>query len=126
MKTIRLSMIVIALALFSVSACKKDSSSTTASTTVTSDDAADVAAGALSENSNGLASVSDNVSTNADLIVGSTSGKTINAIGTASVHQECGTTLLDSASNAGSADSVTWSYFVKYSRTLNCNTSNQP
>jgi hypothetical protein len=123
MKTLKLSMIAVALMLFSISACKKDSTSTT--TTVTSDDAADITAGALAENSGGLSSVTDNIATNADAVA-SVNGKTINSVGTASIHQECGTTLADSASNSGSADSVSWSYSVKYSRTLNCNTSNQP
>ncbi|HWD89616.1 MAG TPA: hypothetical protein VG367_15900 [Mucilaginibacter sp.] len=124
MKTLKLFMIAVALTLFSISACKKDS--TSATTTVTTDDAADIAAGALAENSGGLTSVTDNIATNADAVVGSVNGKTVNSVGTASIHQECGTTLADSASNAGSADSVSWSYSVKYSRTLNCNTSNQP
>jgi len=123
MKTFKLSTIAIALMLFTISACKKDSTSIA---TVTTDDAADITAGALAENSGGLTSVTDNIATNADAVVASATGKTINSVGTASVHQACGTTLIDSASNSGSADSVSWSYFVKYSRTLNCNTSNQP
>src|SRR5579863_8766342 len=123
MKTFKLSTIAIALMLFTISACKKDSTSISS---ITTDDAADITAGALAENSGGLTSVTDNIATNADLVVASTNGKTINSVGTASIHQACGTTLIDSASNAGSADSVSWSYFVKYSRTLNCNTSNQP
>lgn len=126
MKTLKLSTIAVALMLFTIASCKKDSSGTSATTTLTTDDAADIAAGALAENSGGLTSVTDNVATNADAIVGSVNGKTINSIGAATIHQACGTTLVDSASNAGSADSVTWNYFAKYSRTLNCNTSNQP
>jgi hypothetical protein len=122
MKTFKSS--IIALLLLAAISCKKDNSTSTAS--VTTDDAADITAGALAENSGGLTSVTDNIATNADLVVTSATGKTINSVGTASVHQACGTTLVDSASNAGSADSVSWSYFVKYSRTLNCNTSNQP
>jgi len=126
MKTLKLSTITIALALFCVFSCKKDSSTSSSATTVTTDDAADVAAGALSENSNGLASVTDDISSNAAVVASIGSGQTINSAGVTSEHQACGTTVADSASNSGSADSVTWNYFRKYTHTLNCNASNQP
>ena len=125
MKTFKLSMIALLL-LLGVYACKKDSS--TASTdAVTTDQAADLAAGSLASNSNGLASITDDISSNASAVTAANSGLAIDAAGTnPTVKQECGTTLSDSSSNQGSADSVTWSYFRKYSHTLNCNVSSKP
>ncbi len=125
MKTIKLSMIALLL-LLGVYACKKDSS--TASTdAVTTDQAADLAAGSLASNSNGLASITDDISSNATAVTAANSGLAIDAAGTSpTVKQECGTTLSDSSTNQGSADSVTWSYFRKYSHTLNCNVSSKP
>jgi len=126
MKTFKLSMIALLL-LLGVYACKKDSS--TASTdAVTTDQAADLAAGSLASNSNGLASITDDISSNATAVTAANSGLAIDAAGTnpTTVKQECGTTLSDSSSNQGSADSVTWSYFRKYSHTLNCNVSSKP
>lgn len=124
MKTLKLSAIALAIVMIGIYSCQK-SNSNSGSTAVTADQAADIAAGSLAENSNGLASVTDNISANA-LADASTSGQSVNSLGTSSVHQECGTTLTDSASNAGSADSVTWNYSVKYARTLNCNAQSQP
>lgn len=123
MKTLKLSVIALAIVMIGIFSCQKSNDSS--STTVTSDQAADIAAGSLAENSNGLASVTDNISANA-LANASTSGQSVNSVGTSSVHQACGTTLTDSASNAGSADSVSWNYSVKYSRTMNCNAQSQP
>jgi hypothetical protein len=123
MKTLKLSIIALAIVMIGIYSCQKSNDSSSAS--VTADQAADIAAGSLAENSNGLASITDNISANA-LADASTSGQSVNSVGTSSVHQECGTTLSDSASNAGSADSVSWNYSVKYSRTLNCNAQSQP
>ncbi len=125
MKTFKLSMIAVLL-LVGVYACKKDSS-TTASSVVTTDQAADLAAGSLASNSNGLTSVTDDISSNAAGVASVNPALTINAAGTNTpVKQECGTTVSDSSTNQGTADSVTWSYFRKYSHTLNCNVSSKP
>jgi hypothetical protein len=121
MKTFKTSIIV--LLLLGAISCKKDNSTST--TSVTTDQAADLAAGSLASNSNGIASLSDAVSANAQTVT-SVNTQTVNSTGVASIHQECGTTLTDSATNSGSADSVTWNYFVKYTHTLNCNASSQP
>ena len=106
--------------------CKKDNSNSSASS-VTSDQAADIAASSLAENSDGFTSVTDDIATNAQGINSSTS-LTINSTGQAtnSVHQACGTTLSDSLTRAITIDSVSVNYFFKYSHTLNCNSSNQP
>ncbi|MES2426883.1 MAG: hypothetical protein V4560_07900 [Bacteroidota bacterium] len=125
MKALKLTLIVPVLLFLAIS-CKK-SANTTTSPTVTSDEAADMAASAVASNSFGLASVTENVGINAQtLSVGSTGGQTVNAIGTNTVHQACGTTLADSITNSGSSSSVTFSYFFKYLRTLNCNANSQP
>ena len=116
------SSIIVVLLLAAIS-CKKDNSTTG---TVTTDAVADMAAGSLASNSNGVASLTDAIGANAQAVTSIGTGQTINSIGVASVKQACGTTLADSATNAGSADSVTWSYFVKYTHTLNCNANEAP
>ncbi|MBS1528675.1 MAG: hypothetical protein JSU01_00085 [Bacteroidetes bacterium] len=123
MKTLKLSMIAVALAFFSISACKKDS--TSASGSVSTDQAADLAASALSSNSGGVASMADDISANA-AIVASVGGPSVNSVGLASEHQACGTTLTDSVTHSGSDSSVSFNYFRKYSHTLNCNAQSQP
>ena len=106
--------------------CKKDNSASSSST-ITTDQAADIAAGSLAENSNGFASVTDDVAVNAQGISSVNSGLSVNSTqATASVHQECGTTLTDSVTRNITVDSVTINYFFKYSHTLNCNSSNEP
>jgi hypothetical protein len=124
MKTIKLSLII--LLMVGAFSCKKDNSAST-SGSVTTDQAADIAAGSLAENSQGLATVTDDVAVNAQGL-NSTSGLTVNSNGvsTASVQQQCGTTLTDSVTRSLTLDSVTINYFLKYSHTLNCNTSSQP
>jgi hypothetical protein len=120
MKTFKLSIVL--LLLVGVFSCKKDNSATTA---LTSDQAADMASSALASNSGGVAFMSDNISANAAAVT-SVGGKTINAVGVASVKQACGTTLTDSATYSGTTASVTFNYFAKYTHTLNCNTQEQP
>lgn len=123
MKTFRLSMI--ALLLLGALSCKKDSGNST----VTSDQAADMAASAMASNSGGVASMADNISANAlaqTTSGASTTGKTINSVGVSSVKQTCGTTLSDSATYSGSTSSLTFNYFAKYTRTLNCNAQDAP
>src|ERR1700756_2758783 len=115
MKTFKLSIVL--LLLLGVFSCKKDN---TSSTTVTSDQAADLAASSLASNSGGVTSMADDISANAS-VVASVNGPSINSVGTATVHQACGTTLTDSTTRSGSDSSVTFNYFKKYTHTLNCN-----
>jgi hypothetical protein len=125
MKTFKLSIVL--LLLLGALSCKKTENSPATSTAVTTDQAADLAAGSLASNSYGLTSLSDNVSANAQSVASiNTGSQAVNSIGTNSIHQECGTTLSDSASNSGTNGNVSFSYFFKFARTLNCNTSNQP
>src|SRR5258708_29392908 len=121
MKTIKLSLIV--LLMLGAFSCKKDNSAST-SGSVTTDQAADIATSSLSENSQGLATVSDDIAVNAQgLSSVSSNGLTVNSIGT---HQACGTTLTDSVTRSVTLDSVSINYFLKYSHTLNCNVNSQP
>lgn len=106
--------------------CSKDKNASSSSA-ITTDQAADIAAGSLAENSNGFASVTDDVAVNAQGISSVNSGLTVNSTqATASVHQACGTTVTDSVTRNITADSVTINYLFKYSHTLNCNVNNQP
>jgi len=119
MKTLKLSIVL--LLLLGVFSCKKDNST---SVSLTTDQAADMAASALSSNSGGVASMTDNISANAATF--SSNGPSVNSVGVATVHQACGTTVTDSATFSGTNSSVTYSYFAKYSHTLNCNSQEQP
>jgi hypothetical protein len=124
MKTFKLSLIM--LLMLGAFSCKKDNSASSSS--VTTDQAADIAAGSLAENSDGFASVTDDIAVNAQGISSTNSGLTINSTtqSTNSVHQECGTTLTDSVTRNITLDSVTVNYFFKYSHTLNCNSNSEP
>jgi hypothetical protein len=125
MKALKLTLIV-PLLLMAIS-CKK-SSNNSISTSITTDEAIDMAVSSVSVNSFGFATVADNVSANAqslNAIKGG--GQAANSVGTNStVHQLCGTTLTDSLNFTGNNSSVTFSAFYKYTRTLNCNGTNQP
>ncbi|MBS1521518.1 MAG: hypothetical protein JST50_11005 [Bacteroidetes bacterium] len=124
MKNLKLSLIV--LLMLGAFSCKKDNSSSSTSS-VTSDQAADIAAGSLAENSNGFTTVTDDIAVNAQGINSTSSNLSVNSTqATASVHQECGTTLTDSVTRNITVDSVTVNYFFKYAHTLNCNSSNVP
>lgn len=112
--------------MLSAFSCKKDNSASSSSS-VTSDQAADIAAGSLAENSDGLASVTDDVAVNAQGISSVNSSLTINSTQAPnSVHQECGTTLADSVTRNVTLDSVTVNYDFKYTHTLNCTSSDVP
>src|ERR1700760_1983108 len=119
--TFKLSLVI--LLMLGAFSCKKDNNNS-ASGSVTTDQVADIAAGSLAENSEGLASVTDDIAVNAQT-VSSASNLTINSVqgtqGVSSVHQECGTTLSDSVTRSLTIDSVTLDYFFKYTHTLNCN-----
>src|ERR1041385_3610274 len=124
MKNLKLSLIV--LLMLGAFSCKKDNSASSGSS-VTTDQAADIAASSLAENSNGFASVTDDIAVNAQGVSSVNSGLAVNSTqATASVHQECGTTLTDSVTHNVTLDSVTVNYFFKYTHTLNCNSSNVP
>ncbi|MDB4926328.1 hypothetical protein [Mucilaginibacter sp.] len=124
MKALKLTLIV-SLLVIAIS-CKKTGSSTA---TVTADDAADMAAGSVAQNSFGFSSVTDNVGVNAQTLYSvSSGGQAVNAVGATSTtsHQACGTTVADSLTGSGNSSSVTYSFFYKYVRTLTCNTASQP
>ena len=124
MKNLKLSLI--ALLMLGAFSCTKDNSASSNST-ITTDQAADIAASSLAENSNGFASVTDDVAVNAQGISSVNNGLTVNSTqATASVHQACGTTVTDSVTRNVTADSVTINYFFKYAHTLNCNANNLP
>lgn len=125
MKTARLSIIL--LILLGAISCKKDAGNASSSTSVNSDQAADMAASAMASNSGGLASMTDNISANAQTVA-SVNTQSVNSLGVNSpgIKQACGTTLTDTATYSGSNASVTFSYFAKYSRTLNCNAQDAP
>lgn len=125
MKTFKLSLVL--LLLLGALSCKKNGSNPSTGSTVTTDQAADITATSLAENSYGIASIADNLSANAATQGSVAAGApAVNSVGTASVHQACGTTLTDSISNSGTNGSQTFSYFFKFARTMNCNTSNEP
>ncbi|MDB5031353.1 hypothetical protein [Mucilaginibacter sp.] len=120
MKALKLTLIV-PLLVFAIS-CKKTGSTAT----VTVDEAADMAAGSVAQNSFGFSSVADNVGVNAQTLYSvSSGGQAVNTTSTVS-HQACGTTVADSLTGSGNSSSVTYSFFYKYMRTLNCNTASQP
>jgi hypothetical protein len=124
MKALKFTLIV-ALVAFAIS-CKKSDSSTSAAVTI--DEAADMAASSVSSNTFGFASVADNVGVNAQGLSSiSGSGQAVNSVRTnATTRQTCGTTIADSVSASGKTNDVTFSYFYKFMRTLNCNTTSQP
>jgi hypothetical protein len=124
MKTFKTS--IVALLLLAAISCKKDNS-TSATVELTSDQAADMAASSLASNSGGVASMTDAISANA-VTVSSVGGPTVNSVNTNTVTARwaCGTTLTDSATFSGTTASVTYSYFAKYTRTLNCNSDEAP
>ncbi|HTE00185.1 MAG TPA: hypothetical protein VK668_12915 [Mucilaginibacter sp.] len=120
MKTFKLSIFLLLLVV--AVSCKKTDNSALAA--VTADDAADMAASSLAENSYGLATVTDNVSANALAVASvATGSQSVNSVG---AHKECGSTWVDSLSNSGASGSVSFSYFFKFGHTLNCNANSQP
>ena len=124
MKKLRLSIVL--LLLLGGLSCKKTDSGTT-TTSISTDQAADMVAGSLSVNSEGFATVADDIATNAQIVNSvSFSTKSVNSLGTNAVYQECGTTRIDSVDRAGASNLVTYDYFFKYSHTLNCNANSQP
>ena len=116
MKKLKLSMI--GLLLLSAAACNKTYNGTspktgTLSGNVSTDDAADMVAGSLSLNSNGVANITGDVTLNAALL--------------ANTHQPCGTTKADTISRKSTTGAtVTYSYNLTYSFMVLCDTANHP
>jgi|GEM_PF-508451 len=108
MKTIKLS--IMALLLISFMACQKSSD---LSTNVTNEQAADIAAGSISFSSNGVGNISDDGSSDASAYV--------------TAKAACGSTKVDSISRSNVAGSAyVYNYKLKYTYTVNCNSSNIP
>jgi hypothetical protein len=107
MKKFKLSLV--AMLLLAAVACKKTDNSASVTGNVSSADAADLVAGSLSLNSNGVANVSDDA--------------TLTASSMTAMHLSCGTTKSDSVSrhSTSTVSPYTYSYNLKYSYTLNCN-----
>ncbi|MFD2873546.1 hypothetical protein ACFS5N_13760 [Mucilaginibacter ximonensis] len=123
MKALKFIFIVpVAIVAFAVS-CKKDNGAQNNTAKVSTDVAADMAASAVSANSFGFVSIADNISSNAQ-ITSSASGQATNSVTTNTAHQACGTTIADSLNFTGNSNSVTFSAFYKFTRTLNCNNNN--
>lgn len=106
--------LLIMVAVLLGAACKKSyTPPVTITTNVTNAEAADMAAGAVSLNSNGVANVSDDASLTATAYV--------------ALHLPCGTTKSDSLSRTSAPGATRlYSYSLKYSYTLNCNANNIP
>jgi hypothetical protein len=105
MKNFKLSLLV--MLFLAAVACKKTDKSPGITGNVSAADAADMVAGSLSLNSNGVANVSDDA--------------TLIASSPTSHHLACGVTVADSMLRSNTFGLVTYSYKLKYSYTLNCN-----
>jgi hypothetical protein len=112
MKKIKLSIMILLLA--GAVACKKtDNPSQKITANVSGADAADLVAGSLSVNSNGFASISDDVAVQSKVYI--------------DTHLACGSTKIDTITKkSGAGASVSYSYGLGYSYTLNCNSNNIP
>jgi hypothetical protein len=112
MKTLRLS--IVAMLLLGAVACKKSSGTLPSlNGNVTVDDAADMVAGSLSLNSNGVADVSTDV--------------TLTASNFASTHVPCGTIRADSISRQSQPGATyAYSYKLNYKYTVVCDTADHP
>jgi len=124
MKKIQLSIVL--LLLIGIVSCKKTDNS---ATIVSTDQIADLTSGSLAVSTTGLSTNFDDMAINAQSLssIGG-SAKTVNTTGTGgnTVVQHCGVTLTDSLAKSGTSNSVTFSYFLKYTHTLNCNLNNLP
>ncbi len=112
MKKIKLSFL--GMLLLGAVACTKNTSNVPAmNSNVSNAEAADMVAGSVSLNSNGVANVATDVSVSANVFVGA--------------HLTCGTTKADSISRKSTTgSSVTYSYNLKYNYTLKCDANNNP
>jgi hypothetical protein len=104
------------LLLLGAAACNKSVSTkpnTTVTGSVTTDDAADMVAGSLSSNSNGIASVAADATLNASVMY--------------DLHLKCGTVRSDTISRqGGSGTPFSFSYKLTYNFMVDCNSSSQP
>jgi len=104
------------LLLLGTAACNKSVSTkpnTIVTGSVTTDDAADIVAGSLSSNSNGIASVAADATVNASVIYGA--------------HLKCGTVRSDTISRqGGSGTPFSFSYKLTYNFMVDCNSGSQP
>jgi hypothetical protein len=118
MKSVKLSLL--AALLLGAVACQKSntlspakSTTPTVSGSMTTDDAADIAAGAVSENSNGVAQMAFDATLNASAIWG--------------LHAKCGTVHSDTISRQSSSGSqYSFDYKLTYNFMVDCNSSSQP
>lgn len=92
---------------------KKDGLKTDITANVSASDAADMVGASLSANSNGFASVSDDVTVNSQIYV--------------DAHLGCGVTKTDTITKKSPANAnVSFSYGLGYTYTLNCNSNSLP
>jgi hypothetical protein len=116
MKRFRFSILI--MLLLGAAACKKSvntMSNPTVNGNVTTDDAADMVAGSLSMNSNGIANVASDVTLNATVMFGDRD------------HLKCGTTRSDTISRQSSPGAPwTYSYKLTYNFMVDCNSSSVP
>jgi len=104
MKKIQLT--IVAMLLLGAVACKKTSNSPNITANVSNAEAADMAASSLSLNSNGLANVSDDATSDASTYV--------------NAHVACGTIKSDSISRNNTVGPYTYSYNLKYNYVVDC------
>ena len=114
MKNVKFSILI--LLLLGAAACKKSDSTKSPSGptgSVTTDDAADMVAGSLSTNSNGVASMASDATLNASVMY--------------DAHLKCGTTRSDTLSHqSGNGSPFSFSYKLTYNFMVDCNSSSQP
>jgi hypothetical protein len=117
MKNVKLSLL--AVLLLGAVACQKSNTSKqsgtapTVSGSITTDDAADIASGALSQNSNGVSDMATDATTNASAFE--------------AFHPKCGTIRSDTVSRqSASGSQYTYSYSLTYNFVVDCNSSSQP
>jgi hypothetical protein len=114
MKRIKFSFLV--MLLLGAAACKKSGSTmpdAAITGSVTTDDAADMAAGSLSLNSNGLSEMASDATLSASVMF--------------DAHVKCGTVRSDTISRQSSTGlPFTFSYKLTYNFMVDCNSSNQP
>src|SRR3984885_1701365 len=107
---------LLAMLLLGAIACNKSVSTMpnpTITGSVTTDDAADMVAGSLSANSNGVADMATDATLNATVIYGA--------------HLKCGTVRSDTISRqSGSGSPFSFSYKLTYNFMVDCNSSSQP
>jgi hypothetical protein len=132
MKTIKLS--IVSMLLLCAVACKKTNNTTSDTGNVSNSDAADLVAGSLSLNSDGVAAVSNdatNVGTSFSLnSLGAAPHSSFNSLDATTANSAtitkktlaCGTTVSDTISRQSpTTSSVSYSYNLAYNFALNCN-----